>query len=329
MKIISNLVQKILKWSIPILGMSIFPFSCQTSTNNLDFQTIVESTGDYEHANWSPDGKQILYQTDFQGPILIQDLKSENIEQLTLATKDIYDNSSFAWISSSEIAFTPAPSASGELVIFDYISNTKKVFQLGATIFDLCWSESEALFVLVIELPPSSIPSVYGNAVMKFDPESEEFKPLYRARDGHFVTNISCRLDGKQVAVIDRDGDTAKGYITRLKVITTSYLSEQTIFESTSEMRFDEPTWSPDGEWIAVRSLQGQVGSSMFGIKLIATEGDEIKTIIEPNLSFSPFELAWSPIENQLLVRARNGYGKQSLNILDLTPWLDVDNISD
>jgi Tol biopolymer transport system component len=329
MKLTNKFVSKCLKWSTPFWGAIIILFGCQSPINNSSYQSIVEGTGDYEHATWSPDGKQIMYQTEFRGPILIQDINSGNEEQLSLTTKDIYDNSSLVWISGSEIAFTPAPSASGELVIFDYISNTKKVFQLGTSIFNLCWSESEELFVLVIELPPSSIPSVYGNTVMKFDPESEEFEPLYRARDGHFVTDISCRLDGKQVAVIDREGDTAKGYTTRLKVITTSYLSEQTILESSSEMRFDEPTWSPDGKWIAVRSLQGQVGSSMFGIKLIATDGSEIRTIMEPSLSFSPFELAWSPIENQLLVRARSGLGKQSLYIIDLTPWLDSESIND
>jgi hypothetical protein len=108
-----------------------------------------------------------------------------------------------------------------------------------------------------------------------------------------------------------------------LKIITTGFLSEQTILESTSKMRFDEPTWSPTGEWLAVRSIEGNLRHPIRGIWLIASDGSKTKPVDLPWSEAALAELEWSPRDNVLLVRLHEGIFGYSLNLFDLGPWLD------
>jgi Tol biopolymer transport system component len=189
---------KVVGQAFIFLLLSVVLSSCQVSNNSRGYQLITEKSDYNGQPTWSLDGSKIIYRPNSDESTVIHDLESGNEKQLSLPIIG-HGYGNITWISDSEIAYTPFPShPAGRIVIFEPSSNTERVFHVPDGIFDLCWNQNEKVFIFITEqLVTLSSTSVFGNIVMKFDPESEEFSPLYWASEDHVVTDIACRRDGR------------------------------------------------------------------------------------------------------------------------------------
>ena len=88
-------------------------------------------------------------------------------------------------------------------------------------------------------------------------------------------------------------------------------------------MDLDELSYSPDGKWLAVRTVEGNSSRLRRGIMLISTAGEEPIRLDLPWRREGVVDLEWSPTSNQLLVRLIHRVGQYSLHLFDVSPWIE------
>lgn len=304
--------------------------SCLAINNEEAYHLVSQNKGQYDNVTWSPDGDKILVELEDQFATLSLNGIDERI--LPISLDDISGPSTLHWLSETQIAFSLSfREESGDrisnLMVYDLNQNKEQMLLSTDRIYEACWSQTEQVFVLVMRKPVDSDFHAYGNVLSVYNPQSNELSLLLQARHGRNIIDIDCGPSNSMIAFVELEGDLGDD-THRLIIVDIPTKKQQIPFER-SDIQFDSPTWSPDGKWIAVRSLQGQADSPIPGIMLIATDGSETRTVMEPNFSISPIEIAWSPVENLLLVRSKDGFRKYSLYSLDLTPWLEGKSVND
>ncbi len=299
---------------------------CQAQ-NNSGLELITSESNWYGLPTWYPDGSKMLYRSKIDSDHFVAlDLESGVEEDLPIPMEGYEGIAAMDWISNTSLAYVAFPSSKtpSALIVHDFSQGSDQIlFSSQEKIYDMCWSQIEEAFIFLMRKPVPTDPTVYGNSVMKYLPENATFSTLFQAREDRFITDITCSPDGDQVAVLEREGDST-GYITRLYIATTRYISKRLIFES-SRTRLDEPSWSPDGQWMIFRTIDGVSKRAPRGIMLIAADGSETRRVDVPWPGAAPANIAWSPIGNTLLTRVASGLGINSykLYLFDLSPWLD------
>lgn len=322
---------RLLKENIKMLTTLLILFAMSGCLANKDaYQLIGQNEGQYDHVTWSPDGDKILVELEEQFAILNQDGEVEQI--LPISLDDISGPSTLHWLSETQIAYSLSfREESGDrisnLMTYDLNQNKEQLLLSTDRINMACWNQAEQVFVLVMWKPTDLYITVEGNTLSTYDPKSNVLSQLLQVSYGKYISGIACNPNDSSVALVVVEGELGDD-THRLIIIDLETEKRQTPFEA-SNMKFDSPTWSPDGKWIGVRSLQGQADSSIPGILLIAADGSETRSVMEPNLSIAPIEIAWSPVENLLLVRSKDGFRKYSLHSLDLAPWLNDESVND
>jgi Tol biopolymer transport system component len=305
--------------------------SCQSLTDDTDLERIVEQDGYYRHPAWSPDGSRLLYLGKPAGELTILYLDDGRKELLPIETGDIAGPITLQWMDDTKIAYTLSYESEKGLqisTVTSYDLNQKQEENLwsGARIYNACWNQAEGMFVFVMRTPIDPYFHVYGNVVRAMDPEFKSFVTLYQVGKDKNIIDIACNRENGVVAVVEREGKPDKD-TNRLIIIDVRTKKKQSVFEAT-KINIEDPTWSPDSQWIALSSESGQADSPIFGLMLISADGTETRTVKEPTYFFSPVEIVWSPIGNNLLVR-ESSFGDFSLTKLDLTPWLTKVNAND
>lgn len=317
-------VQNLVSLMLILLGLSIVSSGCQRLVSD-EYELLHNGRNAYRDLAWSPDGERISFVLKPNTQFVLLDLKDGNEISLPVEIEGISGPSTLHWPTDNEISYSlsfrePSGRPISELSLLDIEQGESRLLFSGERIFKACWSRAAQAYIFVARRPASSDQSYYGNTLLIYDPQDETLASLFRAPLDRSIIDISCEQSQGLVAIVVGGTGSARS-VYSLFVLDIENPTSETVWE-TSQMRFDSPTWSPTGDWIAVRSLEGRPGSPLPGIMLISADGNETQVVMGPNSSFSPVEVAWSPIDNRLLFTTGQGLGGYALYMLDLTPLL-------
>jgi Tol biopolymer transport system component len=311
-----------------LIGALFLASSCQRSADD-SYQLIHQNHGEYRYPVWSPDGRQLLY---LQGPgekFVILDIETGLETELTINTEGTSGPLTTHWPQDAEISYSlsfrePSNKIISSLAVYNLSSGEEQTILSNDRIYKACWSSPTKVYVFITRKPADDR-WIVGNTLTIYDPQENTLISLFSPRYDERIIDLACDQSSGLVVAVLREGDTTRSQST-LAIIDIETGDQRNIFTS-AQIDFDSPTWSPTGEWIAVRSLRGKADNPRPGIMLIPTEntGDQHEPIVvmEASVRITPADIVWSPIDNQILIRTRSGFRQYVLYTLDITSWLD------
>lgn len=270
-------------------------------------------TGIYEDPSWSPDGETIVVQFAPDGnseALLVQIEKDGNDwNELTTASPDLGPSSNPIWIDKNTIVFTRSDvdldtlKFSSELVSFDLIQKIEDVYPLPAYISEMSLDSTNRRIALA-----------YNYAIGLYDINTGDISDLVQYPGGR-VEHVAFDPSGKRLAYTTAEDKSYTRYFT-LEVMDLETNKHKTLLDRTIDP-VGSLSWSPDGQWIALRQVSDEYQSSIL---LIKPDGSEKKSI---EFDFAqPADISWDPSGNMLAMTSIGQPGQNSLYLVDLTPWL-------
>jgi dipeptidyl aminopeptidase/acylaminoacyl peptidase len=310
---------------VALLYLGSLTSGCQQASNP-DYELVHSGRGFYRNLTWSPDGERISFSTAPEAQFFVVDLQDGQETSLPIDAKGIRGPSTMQWPIDGEISYSLSyiePSEEINSFLTRYSLDDEETYPLLSSrqIFEACWSGPTQSYVLATHTARNY--RMYSNRLVVYDPVDESLVRLFRAVPPNGdVIDIACDQSQGRVAAVVRGGRSNRTWHSLIIFDIESQRSEA-IFETLEISVIDSPTWSPDGNWIAIRTIQRRRDVPYRGIKLISVNDGEARIVMRPNASFSPGELAWSPDDNRLLFSSPHGFRGYGLYILDLTPWLE------
>jgi Tol biopolymer transport system component len=314
-----------------VLVIALFLYTGCQSSQGEEYQLVDQSQKRYWSPVWSPDGQQILYTTqEFTYQFMVLDINSGETRELSINTEGAGSPSTIHWPKDGEISYSLSyGDANGEtfstLATYDLTENKGQDLLSEDRIFNACWNEPTRSYILLMQRPVDHALRFHGNAVVAYDPQGETLSIIFRVLGrGKRITDIACSgADGLVTAVVETRG--SRDTKNALVVANIQTGQRRTIFETTNRSLHD-PTWSPDGEWLAVREIRFRKDMPMISTMLISANGRETHVIMSPDSPLTPSHIAWSPLDNRLLISTSTGIPflrSYSLYTIDLSPWLE------
>jgi Tol biopolymer transport system component len=292
---------------------------CQPVNDGQGLELITPKLNFYGHAQWHPDGKSIFYQPRRQEPFTLFDISDRATNTLNVQVNEIYGDNSVDWIDSNRLVYTRFSSETSEMVAADIKTGEERVLLTDVTIYDLCWSQPAQKLLIVLREPESSFQTIHGNVIRAVDLDGGKASLVHAAQGERNIAGIDCRKDASEVAVVERqtrDQDESKLFVTPI------FGGERRLVYEAPTL--DGPSWSPDGEWIALRQTRGTSGSPIRELLLVSADGSDVREVDPPWSRDGLIHLHWSPTDNVLLVRLIGGLALYNyrLYLFDISPWI-------
>lgn len=319
-----HLLNEGLKSPWPVLASALLILSaCTAIATDYGGRTtlLTDATGWYSEPLWSPDGTLISF-SDFEGNETIMNLDSGTLTTMALGRPEPVERiGPTVWYEPDAIGYGGwSRSAAGSwFVTSDLQGDAEVVFGTEASILKLCWNSGAQKFIMSLGAPGD----IYGTWLQEYDPELGRLQAylgrLYQVEENEVITSIDCHPLRDEIAVAIRSDARPM----RVERMSLGAAEREVLFEAESGVDLDELSFSPDGEWLAVRTVAGSSSRLRRGIMLLSTTGEDPIQLDLPWRREGVVDLAWSPTSNQLLVRLIHRVGHYSLHLLDVSPWLE------
>lgn len=282
---------------------------------------LTPETDWYSGPEWSPDGESIGF-SDYQDNDYVIDMKTGIWSSMHIGLPQPVPNSSqMTWYEADSVAYIGwgRSTDSRWLVISDLDGIAEIQFETAALVKDFCWSIAAGIFVMGL----GGTEGPQGDWIQEYDPELGRLQAylgrLYQVEENEVITSIDCHPLRDEIAVAIRSDARPM----RVERMSLGAAEREVLFEAESGVDLDELSFSPDGEWLAVRTVAGSSSRLRRGIMLLSTTGEDPIQLDLPWRREGVVDLAWSPTSNQLLVRLIHRVGHYSLHLLDVSPWLE------
>ncbi len=318
---------KLKKFSlIFLLFIHIFQSSCQISKADIDYQKII-GNDQYDHPAWSPDGKKLVYEHSVNDQITILDLENLSERTTLLDTENIFGRRNVFWLDNDSIVYVRSYEQDPNdriATISKYNVNHNVEEEIGSIdefVYSGCWSRPEQKMILLVRNQSESEGvHVHGNTIAVFEPSTSKISQIFSVEANQNIIDIACNQQQGSIALIERESGLASDK-DRLLSLDLNNNIHQVLYE-TSIVKLGNPTWSPNGNWLAFITLKSNTDRPFRGISLISATSKEPQVIMNPNYDIAPTDIIWSPISNELLIRSIVRNGSYELLFTDLTQWL-------
>lgn len=290
--------------------------------------------GRYSRPKWLSDGQRIIVQFEPKDTrdnmFVILDVSGDQVEwqPLDIPKESIYTTSTpQEWDQENILYVRDEPLSTWEktytsLVLFNLNNHSEQVLYSGHDIDDVCRSNDSVVFIDSI----SHDRLKDANVLKAYDVNSQEATVLFDPPASFLLEDLACEEQGSRIAfTMSKYASTvataAEAKNEHILMLLDRATNETTTLLGPSRWGVENPTWSPSGDWLAVRAFGDNLEYPYQAtIKLIPVDGSAPITVAQ-DMIFA-VDLDWSPIDNRLVVVSLDGVGKYSLHILDLSAWL-------
>jgi Tol biopolymer transport system component len=307
-----------------IILLTIALFGCRPENNTENYQLLTEEKGSYLNIAWSPNGNQIVYRPRSDESYEILNLETDMTTSISIPGEKFSGVFGVVWLNNEELAYigySTEPFTYTIIIHNIQEQSTVEFWETPLQLFQLCWLPTEEKLIVLTTSSHLPYNIAHGDTILVYNRSIEKFRPIYQTKENN-VTDITCSMKEDKIAFTEREsGSNARK--TWLYTITTEVPRDLQLLSET-DFKLDGPSWSPNGDWIAVRSIKGTQSRPRRGLMLVSADGSTVHEIEDvPWSRDALIDVRWSPVENTLLVRLIGGLSlnaRYSLALYDFTP---------
>ena len=250
---------------------------------------------------WSADGNGYFFVSELDQQIHYVDLNSKKESNIVPKEDSEWLKLDVNWFESDKISFVKASRdlniKDAELVILDVNSKETEIMFSLPNHFDYCWLEKLDAFMVDT-----------NDSLQIFGLETQSWHNGIYTGQYAKIWDLTCDPMSNKIAFVDSNE------LFILEVTDNLALKKLYAIEG----QFDSPTFSLDGDWLAVITQKGGGSPPRMGVSLISIEDGSQRELIAPRRSNRPTDIAWSPTENVLLTRfVGSGFSLELVDIPD------------